>query len=283
VLLLFAVSADVFHADLLLTAVVNTEADTSAEAAKMETDGCSLHSALSAPSSPTTAPDSETISSAAEQTERHSAEEEASRSDKGARKCEEWRHRRNAAPVVPPPALSHPASADVPMEDNEEERKESDRPAAAAQPAPVAAGAMPTAQHLLTAARRVDGAGSSARESAEPFISLVESLRKLQPDRQRLTLHDAEQVLAAASASRNAQMPATVELTMVYDGQLWKDLHYWRPAPDAQLHSDWLPHDMRPPSQPHSEPPDDDDDTDASVAESEQLRREASLPHFCEH
>ena len=99
VLLLFAVStADVLHAYLLLPAavVVKTEADIAvavemeadiAVAVKMEADSCSVHSALSALESPKTALDSETISSAADQTERLSADEEACRSGRDAHRA----------------------------------------------------------------------------------------------------------------------------------------------------------------------------------------------------
>jgi hypothetical protein len=122
----------------------------------------------------------------------------------------------------------------------DDERRERDRPAAAAAGVDIAA--LPTADHLLAVATRRPGAGGSAAEAAEPFVTLLEQLRRKKPHRALLTLEDAEAVLHAARSTR-----APAHLNDVYDGQLWRDMQHWRPASADGIHDDWLPRDMRRP------------------------------------
>jgi len=163
-------------------------------------------------------------------------------------KCEAWRLHfdKKAAAAAPAPAARFARAA--PADDDFEERKESDLGAAAAAAAPMAvnpADGMPSAEALLRAARRKPDSGGSAAESVEPFISLVSALRrKCRPPAQP-SLEEAQRVLQEHLHTH--QVRSNTQLNDVYDGQLWRDMQYWRPNSESAggIHNDWLPDDMR--------------------------------------
>jgi hypothetical protein len=147
--------------------------------------------------------------------------------DKNQEKCELWRTRRNAVPVPPPADIPPPSPLPADMEDDEEEESKSQaaaeygRPAAAAAAAPPAAGPviLPSAQELFDLARRPAGAAGSARESS--FCELVRRLRE-----KGVSLANARKVLADYGGADSATS-SDGSLNDVYDGQLWRDMHYW--------------------------------------------------------